>query len=333
MTNDCKFPTILVTGGAGYIGSHTTKKLLQQGYETVVYDNLSEGFEELILTENRVIGDLTDIDLLRRTFDTYPIQAVMHFAAHCKVDESVKSPQKYYQNNVINGLNLLQVMLESGVKELIFSSSAAVYGDPEKVPISEDHPKQPKSPYGRTKSIFEQILEDYCKAYGLRCISLRYFNASGSDPECEIGELHHPETHLIPIVLDVALDKREEIEIFGTDYPTPDGTCIRDFIHVNDLADAHILALENLAQTDKHRVYNLGIGKGHSVREVIDTCREVTRREIKAVKAKRRPGDPPQLVADPTQARRELDWKPQFTDLKSIIQTAWNWHRKKRVRI
>ena len=224
---------ILVTGGAGYIGSHTIKQLLKRDYEVVAYDNLSEGYREMVLCDEFVEADLADLNMLRKTFERYPIEAVMHFAASTKVGESVENPQEYYQNNVGNGLNLLQAMLENNVKDLIFSSSAAVYGDPIKIPIPEDHPKQPKNPYGWTKWIFEQIIEDYARAYGLRYISLRYFNAAGSDPEGKIGELHNPETHLIPIVLEAALGKLDHIEIFGTDYDTPDGTCIRDYIHAD----------------------------------------------------------------------------------------------------
>ncbi len=320
---------ILVTGGGGYIGSHTTKKLLEKGYKVVVYDNLSSGFEELILTDKVVIGDLADIQLLQKTFRDHPIQAVMHFAAHCRVDESVSNPQKYYQNNIICGLNLLQVMKDFGVENLIFSSSAAVYGNPTKIPVPEDHPKNPRSPYGRTKLYFEKICKDFSKAYGLKCISLRYFNAAGSDPAGKIGELHQPESHLIPIVLEVALGEREKIEVFGIDYPTPDGTCIRDFIHVNDLATAHILALEKLKDLKGHRAYNLGIGKGYSVKEVVQTCRTITGRKIKSRPAPRREGDPPQLVADPSRAKVELNWEPEFNKLEDIVETAWQWQKKK----
>ncbi|HIC95986.1 TPA: UDP-glucose 4-epimerase GalE [Candidatus Bipolaricaulota bacterium] len=316
---------ILVTGGAGYIGSHTVKQLLRRGYEVVAYDNLSEGHREMVLCGEFVEADLADPEALRRTFTCYPIEAVMHFAASCRVDESVREPRKYYENNVVNGLRLLQAMLEHGVKMMIFSSSAAVYGDPERLPIPEDHPKRPKSPYGRTKWIFEQILEDYAQAHGLRYISLRYFNAAGSDPEGEIGEWHNPETHLIPIVLEAALGERDHVEIFGTDYDTRDGTCIRDYIHVNDLAEAHILALEGLKAGRPNTVYNLGIGRGYSVREVIETCRRITGREIKVVEGGRRPGDPPVLVADPAKAKEELDWEPRFKALEGIVETAWRW--------
>lgn len=319
---------ILVTGGAGYIGSHTIKQLLKRGYEVVALDNLSEGHRELVLCDEFVEADLADLEALRETFERYPIEAVMHFAASCRVDESVREPRKYYENNVVNGLNLLRAMLEREVKLFIFSSSAAVYGDPVKIPIPEDHPKRPKSPYGRTKWLFEQILEDYARAYDMKYISLRYFNAAGSDPEGEIGEWHDPETHLIPIVLEAALGERDHVEIFGTDYKTEDGTCIRDYIHVNDLAEAHILALESLRDGRPNTAYNLGIGRGYSVREVIEACRKVTGRKIEVVEGPRRPGDPPALVADPTRAREELGWEPRFTELEEIVETAWAWKRQ-----
>jgi len=316
---------ILVTGGAGYIGSHTIKQLLRRGHDIVAFDNLSEGHRELVLCDEFVGADLADLDALRKTFERYPIEAAMHFAALTKVGESVEDPQRYYQNNVVDGLNLLRAMLEHDVKTMIFSSSAAVYGDPIKIPIKEDHPKRPKNPYGQAKLIFEQILEDYARAYGIKYISLRYFNAAGSDPEGKIGEWHNPETHLIPIVLEAALGERDHVEIFGTDYETKDGTCIRDYIHVDDLAAAHILALESLRNGRPNTAYNLGIGKGYSVREVIETCRKVTRREIEVLEGERRPGDPPMLVADPSRAQRELGWEPQVKSLEEIVETAWEW--------
>jgi len=316
---------ILVTGGAGYIGSHTIKQLLKRGHDVVAYDNLSEGHRELVLCDEFVEADLADLDALIKTFKRYPIEAVMHFAAKTSVGESVENPQRYYENNVTGGLNLLRAMLEHDVKLFIFSSSAAVYGDPVEIPIKEDHPKRPKNPYGQTKLIFEQIFQDYSRAYGLKYIALRYFNAAGSDPEGEIGEWHNPETHLIPIVLEAALGRRDHVEIFGTDYETKDGTCIRDFIHVDDLAVAHILALESLRDGKPNTAYNLGIGKGYSVREVIETCQKVTGREIKVLEGERRPGDPPQLVADPSRAQRELGWEPKFKALEEIVETAWEW--------
>jgi len=321
---------ILVTGGAGYIGSHTLKELLRDGREVVALDNLSAGHRELVLCEEFVEGDLADAALLRKTFRRYPIQAVIHFAAHTSVPESVANPAKYYRNNVMAGLTLLEAMVEAGVKAIVFSSSAAVYGNPRKIPIPEDHPQDPTNPYGRTKLIFEGILKDYGAAHGLRHVSLRYFNAAGSDPEGEIGEVHDPETHLIPIVLEVAAGRRREVRIFGTDYDTPDGTAIRDYIHVSDLARAHVLALRALEEGRAAEAYNLGTGQGHTVREVVEVCRRVTGREIRAVDAPRRPGDPAALVADPSRAKRELGWEPKFTALDPIVETAWRWMTRPR---
>lgn len=323
---------VLVTGGAGYIGSHCIKELLKRNLSVVAYDNLVEGHREMVLCDDFVEGDLGNKSLLEETFERFPVKAVMHFAAHCKVGESVQNPHKYYQNNVVNGLNLLQTMIEYGTDKLVFSSSAAVYGDPEEVPIMEDHPKNPKNPYGRTKWIFESLLGDYVRAYNLNAISLRYFNAAGSDPRGKIGELHCPETHLIPIVLEAATEKREYVEIFGTDYPTPDGTCIRDFIHVNDLARAHIKALNRLkngSESGVNEAYNLGIGRGYSVREVIDTCRSVTNKPIKSVDGQRRAGDPPRLVAESSKVRTDLEWEPKYNDLTAIVETAWNWMQQR----
>jgi len=316
---------ILVTGGAGYIGSHTIKELLRDGREVVALDNLSAGHRELVLCEEFVEGDLADLGLLRETFRRYPIQAVIHFAAYTAVGESVADPQKYYANNVAAGLNLLRAMLEAGVKAIVFSSSAAVYGDPVRVPIPEDHPKDPKNPYGRTKLVFEGVLRDYGSAYGLRHVSLRYFNAAGSDPEGEIGELHDPETHLIPIVLEAAAGLRPYLEIYGTDYPTKDGTPVRDYIHVTDLARAHVVALRALEEGRAAEAYNLGTGQGYTVREVVEVCRRVTGREIPVVAGPRRAGDPAALVADPSRANRDLGWEPRFTTLEPIVETAWRW--------
>ena len=328
-TNHQPQSSILVTGGAGYIGSHTVKELMRHGHDVVVFDNLSTGHREFVLTDKFVEGDLLDPDSLRTCFDRFSFDSVLHFAALTSVPDSVRDPQRYYQTNLIGGLNLLQVMLEHDVKNLIFSSSAAIYGSPEKIPIPEEHPKNPESPYGRTKWVFEQILEDYGRAYGLRSISLRYFNAAGSDPSGAIGEWHDPESHLIPIVLEVAQGKRKQIEIYGTDYDTPDGTCIRDFIHVSDLAEAHVLALQHLHGGSPSAAYNLGTGVGHSVREVVDVCRAVTNLKIQATEAPRRPGDPAQLVANPSRAERELRWKARFRDLQTVVETAWKWQRSR----
>ncbi|MFP4508219.1 MAG: UDP-glucose 4-epimerase GalE [Candidatus Acetothermia bacterium] len=322
--------TVLVTGGAGYIGSHTVKQLLERGYEAVVYDNLVSGNEEFVLTDDFVEGDIGNEKRLKETLDKYEPGAVMHFAAHCRVGESVENPAKYYHNNVVKGLTLLDTVRAFGVDQFIFSSSAAIYGDPEEVPIKEDDPKQPKNPYGQTKWTFERILEDYATAYPLSACSLRYFNAAGSDPEGKIGEVHDPETHLIPVVLEAAAGKRDYIEIFGTDYETPDGTPIRDYIFVNDLARAHIAALEKLNRNGaNYLAYNLGTGSGHSVREVIDTCKEVTGIDIPVRTGDRRPGDPPRLVADPEKGFEELNWRPEYEELTPIVETSWNWIKQR----
>lgn len=322
---------ILVTGGAGYIGSHTVKELLKAGYEVVVVDDLSSGHREFVLTQHFVRADIRDRSALIEVFRKFPITGVMHFAALTSVPESVAEPARYYEVNLWGTFNLLETMRAFGAKLFVFSSSAAVYGDPEKIPIPEDHPARPKSPYGKTKLMVEEILADYAKAYDFRYVSLRYFNAAGSDPEGEIGEWHEPERHLIPIVLEVAAGKRPYLEIYGTDYETPDGTGIRDYIHVSDLASAHVLALRYLEKGGKSEVFNLGIGRGYSVREVVEICRRVTGREIPVHEAPRRPGDPAILVADPSKAERVLGWKPRFTELEPIVETAWNWLRKRRI--
>lgn len=319
---------ILIVGGAGYIGSHLNKEINKRGYETVIFDNLSYGHEEFVKWGTFERGDLGNIDDIKSILNKYPIEAVMHFAAFAYVGESVKDPQKYYLNNVKNTLNLLQAMLEENVKQFIFSSTCATYGNPVEIPITENHPQNPINPYGRGKLIVEQILKDYSAAYGLNYASLRYFNAAGADPDGDVGELHDPETHLIPLILDVAAGKRENVKIFGTDYDTPDGTCIRDYIHVTDLADAHILALKYLQDNQKSDVFNLGNGNGFSVKEVIETAREITGNEIKAVEAERRQGDPPILIGSSHKAKEVLKWKPKYGDLSQIVETAWNWHKK-----
>lgn len=316
---------ILVTGGAGYIGSHTVKQLLKQRYEVVIFDNLSEGHRELVLADHFVEGDLLDTDALRNVFAQYPINAVIHFAALSKVGESVKDPQKYYANNVVGTLNLLHAMHEHEVDLIVFSSSAAVYGNPRQDLIREEHPKEPISPYGQTKWMTENMMEDFAHAYDLRYVALRYFNAAGADPDGEIGEWHVPATHLIPIVLEAALGERPHMKIFGTDYDTPDGTCIRDYIHVSDLADAHVLALEHSESVGHGSVYNLGTGCGHSVREIVDACQEISGRSIPVIEGSRRPGDPPRLVADPALSQQKLGWKPKKSDLETIVKTALSW--------
>ena len=318
---------IFIVGGAGYIGSHVNKFLSNKGYKTLIFDNLSKGHEEFVKWGEFIKGDLKDRRLLDRIFREYDISAVMHFAALTDVRESIQDPRSYYKNNFKNTLNLIEAMQKSNVKNFIFSSTCAVYGNPIKVPITEDHPCNPISPYGRSKLMIENILEDYSNAYDFNYVSLRYFNAAGADPQTEIGEWHKPETHLIPIILDVAIGKRENVQIFGTDYPTPDGTCIRDYIHVMDLADAHYRALKFLEE-DKSGIFNLGNGDGFSVKEIIETCREVTGKKIPAIESQRRPGDPPRLIGSSKKAREILGWKPKFTSIKSIIETAWEWHQK-----
>ena len=323
-----KYKHILVAGGAGYIGSHACKSLSAAGYIPVAYDNLSYGHKEAVKWGPFVKGAIEDSQKLESVIEQYKISAVMHFAAFCYVGESVTDPAKYYQNNVANTLNLLKTMIKNGVNKFIFSSTCATYGEPEKLPLTEKHPQNPISPYGRTKLIVEQILDDFKTAYGLKSISLRYFNAAGADLDSEIGEDHEPETHLIPLILKTALGQRKTITLFGDDYPTEDGTCIRDYIHINDLAQAHILALEKLFNGSSGDSYNLGNGNGYSVKQVIDAARKITGRPILCKIDKRREGDPAILIGASEKAIDELGWKPQFADLDSIIETAWKWHKK-----
>ncbi len=320
---------ILITGGAGYIGSHVVKLLGEKKYDTIIYDNLSRGHSDLIISGEFIEGDLSDKDLLIKTFKKYDIEAVIHFAAYSLVGESENDPHSYYRNNVANGINLLGAMLDTGVKKIVFSSSAAVYGEPIRVPIEEDHPTVPTNVYGNTKLIFENILRKYHSTYGLDFVSLRYFNAAGADPEGRIGEDHSPETHLIPLVLDAVLGRKNNITIFGTDYDTPDGTCIRDYIHVNDLAEAHILSLRRLKDSSAEAIYNLGNGEGFSVKEVIEAVNRVTGAKVSVVEGNRREGDPARLVASSEKIIKELGWKPMFADLNVIIETAWKWHSKR----
>jgi len=317
---------ILVTGGAGYIGSHVVKELLKSGYEPIVFDNLQSGHREAVRDTIFVHGDLSDFESLKKLFFNYEISAVMHFAADCLVSESVENPWKYYKNNLANSLKLLEVMESFNVKNFVFSSSAAVYGEPKEIPIKEDHPCSPTNPYGETKLIFEKILDAVSKAGRLNYISLRYFNAAGADPEGELGEDHSPETHLIPIVLKAALSG-DAVPIFGTDYDTPDGTCIRDYIHVTDLASAHILALKRLEKGSGGGIYNLGNGNGYSVREVIEVAERVAKKKISVIESKRRAGDPARLVASSEKIGKELGWVPKYPELEAIIETAWKWHR------
>jgi UDP-glucose 4-epimerase len=325
-------PTILVTGGAGYIGSHAVLALQREGYHVIVLDNLEYGhreFVEDIPQVELVVGDIGDRTILDKLFATYPIAAVVHFAAYIAVGESVTDPAKYYRNNVSGTLTLLEAMVAAGVKKFVFPSTCAIYGMPKQVPMTEDHPKEPMSPYATTKWMVEQILADFDRAYDVRSVIFRFFNAAGANPEGLLGEDHHPETHLIPLVLLTALGKRESISIWGTDYPTPDGTCLRDYIHVSDLANAHILGLEYLLQGGKSEAFNLGNGNGFSVRQVIDTARLVTGQEIKVEECDRRGGDPSILVGSSDKAQKILGWSPQYTDLSKIIGHAWQWHQRR----
>jgi len=319
--------TILVTGGAGYIGSHTLPALTAAGYEVLVLDALRSGHAAAVADYRLVRGDLADRALLDRLFAEFAIEAVLHFAASTEVGESVRRPEGFYRNNVCATLALLEAMLAAGVRQIVFSSSAAVYGEPESIPIPESAPLRPTNPYGWSKRMVEQILDDLHRAHGLRSVSLRYFNAAGAAPDGRLGEDHHPETHLIPLVLQVALGQRDAIAIYGDDYPTPDGTCIRDYVHVCDLADAHVLALRALARGAGREVYNLGNGQGFSVRQVIQMAREVTGHPIPERIEPRRPGDPARLVASAERARQELGWQPRYPGLREIVATAWNWHR------
>lgn len=319
---------ILVAGGAGYIGSHTVKQLIQDGFEVIVFDNFSSGRRELVTGGTVVEGDLLDKESLERIFHSYDIGGVIHFASLIQVGESYTDPQKYYRHNLITSLNLLQAMLQARVKSFIFSSSAAVYGVPEHVPIPESHPLNPFNPYGLTKYFVEKILQDYERAYGLKFISLRYFNAAGADPEGRLGEMHDPETHLIPNILLYLLGKKDNFDLYGTDFSTPDGTAIRDFIHVTDLARAHVLALEKLFKLPKSEFINLGANKGYSVLEVIKKVEQITGEKVNYSPKPRRKGDVAVLMASNEKAERLLEWELQYSDLETIIETAWNWHKK-----
>ena len=318
---------LLVTGGAGYVGSHCVKLLTERGHEVVVYDNLKHGHRRAVCPGATLIrGDLLDRSRLGRVFDDHAFDGVMHFAALLNVNESVSQPERYYENNVLGSLNLVGEMLRKGVRRLVFSSSCAVYGTPPSVPMTEEMPKQPISPYGRTKWTVEMALRDFSAEEGLGSISLRYFNASGAAADGSLGEDRDPEYHLIPIVLQIALKQRSKVSIFGTDYPTPDGTAVRDYVHVEDLAPAHQLALENI-HDGQAQAYNVGTGCGTSVREVIESARRVTGHPIPAEEVLRREGDPAELFADPDLIRRELGWEPQHRQIDEIVESAWQWHR------
>ncbi len=331
-TMSAEKPCILVTGGAGYIGSHTVLALLQAGYGVIILDNLVYGHRDLVenvLQVELIEGDTGDRSLLDNLFSTRNIAAVMHFSAYAYVGESVTDPAKYYRNNVVGTLTLLEAMLAASIKKFVFSSTCATYGVPEVVPIPEDHPQNPINPYGYTKLMVERILSDFHTAYDFKSVRFRYFNAAGADPQGRLGEDHNPETHLIPLVLQTALGKREFISIFGTDYPTPDGTCVRDYIHVNDLADAHVLGLKYLLDGGDSEVFNLGNGNGFSVKEVIETAKLVTGCEIPVKECDRRPGDPPSLIGSGDKARKILNWQPQYSSLKDILIHSWQWHQQR----
>jgi len=319
---------ILVVGGAGYIGSHMVKRLLKDGHHVMVMDNLSKGYRDAVLCDTFFEVDIADMAATEKVFEGHPIDAVFHFASFIEVGESVKFPEKYFQNNFEATRSLLEVMVKFHVKHFIFSSTAAVFGNPEYSPIDEKHPKRPINPYGESKLMVEKILEDFDQEHGLKSVSLRYFNAAGADPEGQLGERHQPETHLIPLVLQAASGRRDAISIFGDDYDTPDGTCVRDYIHIVDLADAHMKAIDYLNQGNASAAFNLGNGKGFSVKEIIEAARKVTGKTIPVKLEGRRAGDPPTLVADATLAKKILGWEPEFTDVRNIIQHAWNWEKR-----
>ena len=324
---------ILVVGGAGYIGSHMVKLLVLNGHRVISLDNLSTGFKSLAKYGKLIVGDLSDNEFLDQLFSQNKFDAVMHFAASSLVGESIVNPAKYYRNNVVNTINLLDVMVKHDVRNFIFSSTAAIFGEPIQTKINEQHPKMPINPYGKSKLMIEMFLEDYASVYGLNSVSLRYFNAAGADPEGELGECHQPETHLIPLVLQVASGRRDYVTVFGSDYDTSDGTCIRDYIHVVDLCEAHKLALEKLMSSNLKgaKAFNLGNGDGFSVKQVIDVCKELVAkdgREIYVIYGDSRDGDPAILVADTRKAGKELAWKPKFNNLEDIINHAWIWEKK-----
>ena len=321
---------ILVTGGAGYIGSHTVKALRNSGFDPLIFDNFSTGHRNFVGSTKLVEGDLSNPESLKQAFKDNPIEGVLHFAGKALVPESHRSPELYYATNVTGGIHLLTAMKNAGVKKFIFSSTCATYGIPEKVPIDENTPQRPINPYGETKLAFEKALRWFQDSYGIEYLSLRYFNAAGADAEGDLGEDHDPETHLIPLVLDAAIGRKPEIRILGTDYPTPDGTCVRDYIHVSDLASAHVAGLQALlsGKVDSQAI-NLGTGSGYSVREVVETARRITKSEFLVTEADRREGDPPVLVAAVDRAKATLGWKAVASDLEQIISSAWNWHRRR----
>lgn len=319
---------VLVTGGAGYIGSHTTKTLAEAGIQPVVIDNLQRGHREAVRWGPLIEADLGDRSALDRIFTEYPIEAVLHFGAFAYVGESMQSPELYFRNNLVNTLGLLEAMRDRGVRNIVFSSTCATYGNPERIPISENHPQNPVNPYGESKRMVERLLYWWGCCYGLRWVALRYFNAAGADPQGEIGENHDPETHLIPLVISSAMGLTKALEIYGTDYDTQDGTAIRDYLHVTDLATAHLAALRYLEGGGESTAFNLGTGRGHSVREVTSMVERVSGRKVPVRETGRRPGDPPCLIADASKAGELLSWRPQHSTLEEIVQTAWNWKAK-----
>lgn len=317
---------ILITGGAGYVGSACLRHLAKNGHDVLAFDNLVEGHPDAVAGHPLVEGDIADTKHLTRTLKDFGAEAVMHFAAATNVGESVTNPEYHWRNNTAGSLSVLNAMRDAGVRKLIFSSTSSTYGLSDKIPMNEDTPQIPLNPYACSKLAVEWMIRDFAHAYGMGFTLLRYFNAAGADPSGDFGEFHDPETHLIPRVLEVALGQREEIHVYGTDYPTPDGTCLRDYVHIEDLAQAHRLALEASTQTTA-AVYNIGIGTGYTVKQVIDACRRVTNHDIKVVEAARRAGDPTALVSDPTKLVAELGWSPIYTSLEAIVETAWTWHR------
>ncbi len=319
---------VLVTGGAGYVGSHACKALARAGYVPVTFDNLSEGHRWAVKWGPFELGDLSDVEAIRKVMRRHKVRAVMHFGASSRVGESVRDPVRYFRNNMANSLNLFEAMADCGVEAVVFSSSAACYGTPSRVPIDEDHPQLPMNPYGESKKAVEGMLRWFADAHGIRWIAFRYFNAAGADPEGEIGEQHDPETHLIPLALMTALHQRPWLDLFGTDYPTQDGTAVRDYVHVSDLAEAHVRGLHHLMDGGRSGAFNLGTGRGYSVRAVIRAVEEVCGTPLTVREGPRRPGDPPILVADPRRSDQVLGWRPAQSDLLAIVSSAWTWHSR-----